>query len=221
MVDGVHLFGLTGGIASGKSAVARRLRARGVPVVDADVLAREVVAKGTEGLAAVVAAFGEGVLAEDGALDRKKLAAVVFEDPTRRRDLERILHPRISALGMERAAALAAAGEPLACYEAALLVENGLADAFRPLVVVAAPEDVQVARACARDAAEEAEVRARIRAQMPLAEKVAVADHVVHNIGSLADLEAETDRILAAICAKLGVDTARYPLPPSDKLGSG
>ena len=217
----MHLFGLTGGIASGKSAVARRLRARGVPVVDADVLAREVVAKGTEGLLAVVSAFGEGVLAEDGGLDRKKLAGLVFADPARRKELEQILHPRISALGMQRAADLAARGEPLACYEAALLVENGLADAFRPLVVVAAPEEVQVARACARDAAAEAEVRARIRAQMPLAQKVAVADFVVHNAGTVAELELETDRILAEICTRVGVDTARYPAAPSGKLEDG
>jgi dephospho-CoA kinase len=221
----VHLFGLTGGIASGKSAVGRRLAARGVPVLDADVLAREVVEKGTEGLAAVVAAFGPSVLGDDGALARKKVAALVFADPARRKELERILHPRISALTMTRAAALFAAGETLVCYEAALLVENGLANAFRPLVVVAAPEAVQLARAAARDGAEEAEVRARIRAQMPLEAKVAVADFVVQNDGTLEDLEARTDEVLAALCERLGVDGTRYPVPartgPSGKLGSG
>lgn len=217
----MHLFGLTGGIASGKSAVGRRLRARGVPVIDADLLAREVVERGSEGLAAVVATFGEGVLQPDGALDRKALAALVFGDADKRKQLERITHPRISALTMQRAGELAAAGEPLACYEAALLVENGIQDAFRPLVVVAASEDVQVARAVVRDAADAADVRARIRAQMPLAAKVAVADHVIQNDGTLAELEAKTDEVLAAICRRAGVDLARYPVPPSGRLDRG
>ncbi len=217
----MHLFGLTGGIASGKSAVARRLRARGVPVLDADLLAREVVEKGSDGLEAVVVAFGPDVLTPEGTLDRAKLAAVVFSDPAKRKQLEAITHPRISALTMRRAAELAEKGEPLACYEAALLVENGIADAFRPLVVVAAPESVQVARAAVRDGADAEAVRARIRAQMPLAAKVAAADFVIQNDGSLADLEARTDEALAAICRRIGVDVERYPLPPSGKLDAG
>ncbi|MBS2015814.1 MAG: dephospho-CoA kinase [Deltaproteobacteria bacterium] len=207
----MHLFGLTGGIASGKSAVGRRLRARGVPVIDADILAREAVAPGSAGLDAVVKRFGPGVLDPGGALDRKRLAAEVFGDEEKRRALNAIVHPVVTMLTMQRAAELGAAGEPLACYEAALIVENGVADAFRPLVVVSAPEEVQVARACARDAAAEDEVRARIRAQMPLAEKVRAADFVIDNTGSLADLNRRTDEILAAICARAGVDEARYP----------
>lgn len=209
----MHMFGLTGGIASGKSAVGKRLRARGVPVIDADVLARDAVAPGSDGLAQVVKAFGEGVLAADGALDRKKLAAVVFGDDEKRRALNAIVHPIVTMLTMKRAGELGEAGEPLACYEAALIVENGVADAFRPLVVVSAPEDVQVARACARDGAEAAEVRARIRAQMPLASKVKAADFVIENTGTLADLHARTDEVLAAICSRLGVDEARYEVP--------
>lgn len=213
----MHLFGLTGGIASGKSAVAARLRARGVPVIDADALARDAVAVGSEGLAEVVKAFGPEVLGPDGALDRKKVAAIVFGDEEKRRVLNAIVHPRVTALTFEHAARLRDEGHPLACYEAALIVENGVADAFRPLVVVAAPEDVQVARACARDRATADEARARIRAQMPLAEKTKVADFVIDNTGTLADLEARTDEVLAAICGRLGIDPARYP----DKLGAG
>lgn len=209
----MHLFGLTGGIASGKSAVGKRLRARGVPVIDADLLSREAIAPGSDGLAEVVRAFGEGVLGADGALDRKKLAAVVFGDDDKRRALNAIVHPIVTMLTMKRAGELGEAGEPLACYEAALIVENGVADAFRPLVVVSAPEDVQVARACARDAAEEGEVRARIRAQMPLADKVKAADFVIENTGTLADLHGRTDEVLGAICSRLGVDEARYPAP--------
>ena len=135
----MRVFGLTGGIASGKSAVAARFAQRGLPVVDADAVAREVVEPGTDGLAAVVEAFGREVLAADGSLDRKRLAASVFGDPKKVARLNAITHPRIAALSAKKMSDLGARGEPLACYEAALLVENGLAEAFRPLVVVSAP----------------------------------------------------------------------------------
>jgi len=202
----VHLFGLTGGIASGKSAVAAHLRKRGVPVIDADLLARDAVTKGSSGLAQVVKTFGDVMLAPDGSLDRKKLAAEIFTDDAKRKALNDIVHPIVTMLTFKRAAELRDEGHALACYEAALIIENGVADAFRPLVVVAAPEDTQVARACARDQATEADVRARIRAQMPLAEKAKVADFVIENAGSLADLVLRTDEVLAAICERLDID---------------
>jgi dephospho-CoA kinase len=195
----VLLFGLTGGIASGKSTVAARFRERGLPVVDADALAREVVAPNSDGLAAVVAAFGDGVLAPDGSLDRKRLGEIVFAEEARRKRLNAIVHPRIGALTMERAAALEARGERAACYEAALLVENGLAEAFRPLVVVAVPEAVQIARMLARDGATEAEARARIAAQLPLADKVKLADHVIENSGTIEATRARADQVLDLI----------------------
>jgi dephospho-CoA kinase len=207
----VHVFGLTGGIASGKSAVAAHLRARGVPVIDADQLARDAVAPGSDGLAEVVAAFGASFLLPDGTLDRKKLGRDVFADEDKRRRLNAIVHPRVSALTFHATAKLRDAGEPLACYEAALLVENGVADAFRPLVVVSAPEDVQVARAAARDGSTLDEARARVRAQFPLADKVAAADLVIDNTGTREDLQRRTDEVLAALCQRLGVDLARYP----------
>lgn len=179
-------------------------------MIDADALARDVVEKGTPGLAEIVQAFGEEVLFDDGTLDRKKLAAVVFGDDAKRRALNAIVHPKITALSLERADELRAKGHPLACYEAALLVENGVAEAFRPLVVVAADENVQLARGIARDRANEDEIRGRIRAQMPLAKKIAVADFVIHNDGTLEELLTKTDDVLDAICAKLGVDASRY-----------
>ena len=206
----MHVFGLTGGIASGKSTVAARVRERGVPVVDADALAREVVAPGSEGLAAIVAAFGAHVLAGDGSLDRKKVAAEVFGDEKKLARLNAITHPRIAALSATRMAELGARGEPLVCYEAALLVENGLADAFRPLVVVSAPLEVQIARAVARDATDEAAVRARIAAQRSLDEKVRAADVVVRNDGTLAELRGRADDALDDVCRRVGVDSARY-----------
>lgn len=206
----MHLFGLTGGIASGKSAVAARLRERGVPVIDADKLARDAVAPGTSGLAAIVETFGKDVLLEDGTLDRKKLAAAVFGDEEKRKALNAIVHPEVTRLTFKEASRLRDEGEALACYEAALIVENGVADAFRPLVVVSAPEELQVARATARDGSTPDEARARIRAQMPLAEKVAAADFVIENTGSIDELERRTDEVLAAICARLGVDPEIY-----------
>jgi dephospho-CoA kinase len=198
----IRVFGLTGGLASGKSTVAARFRARGVPVIDADQIAREVVEPGSEGLARVVEAFGEGVLAPDGSLDRGKLGDLVFAAPERRRVLNSILHPRIGARSAERVAALDAAGEPLACYEAALLVENHLSDAFRPLVVVAVAPDVQLARAVARDGSTEEQARARIAAQLPLATKIAAADYVIDNAGDRAATERRADEVLEAIRAR-------------------
>jgi dephospho-CoA kinase len=198
------LFGLTGGIASGKSAVSARLRARGVPVIDADVLAREVVLPGTDGHREVVEAFGAGVLAEDGTIDRKALGALVFADDAKRLRLMAITHPRIGALTARRAQELAAKGERMACYDAALLVENGVEDAFRPLVVVAAPEELQVARIVARDGVSEEEARARVLAQMPLEKKIAVADYVIHNAGTLEELAKKTDEVLEKIVVECG-----------------
>lgn len=209
----MHVFGLTGGIASGKSAVAARFRARGVPIVDADELAREVVGKGSPGLAALVAEFGGEILAEDGSLDRKKLGAIVFADASKRHVLNAITHPLIAAAGVERTRELAARGEPLACYEAALLVENGLHTVFRPLVVVAAGEEAQVARTIARDGMTRQEALARVHAQTPLADKVKHADIVIENDSTREELIANADRALATVCNETHVPISRYPVP--------
>jgi len=208
----VHLFGLTGGIASGKSTVAARLRAHGVPVIDADELAREVVGPGTEGLRAVVEAFGEGVLDASGALDRKALGRIVFADAGARRALNAITHPRIGQRTAAVAGELARAGEPLGCYEAALLVENGLVDMFRPLVVVSCPESLQIERIQARDSASRDEAAARIAAQKPLREKVVAADFVIETDCPIERTLQRTDEVLRAICQRLGVDPARYAI---------
>jgi dephospho-CoA kinase len=206
----VHLFGLTGGIASGKSTVAARFRAHGVPVIDADALAREVVAPGTDGLRAIADAFGAGVLAADGSLDRKALARLAFADDAARKKLEAITHPRIGQLAMQRAAEHQRAGAPLVCYEAALLVENGMADAFRPLVVVACSPEVQLARVQARDHASAEDAQARMRSQKPTEDKIAVADFVIDTSGTLEHNAEQTDRTLVAICKRLSLDPERY-----------
>ena len=206
----MHLFGLTGGIASGKSTVAARLRARAVPVIDADELAREVLRPGTPGLREVVDAFGASVLLSSGELDRKALARVVFADAAQRRKLNAITHPRIAALSLQRATELEQRGEPLVCYEAALIVENGMVDAFRPLVVCACSEDLQATRIRTREGLSHEDALARIRAQKPTSEKVAVADYVIDTSGSLDDNARQTDDVLRNICTRLGIDPDRY-----------
>jgi dephospho-CoA kinase len=206
----VHLFGLTGGIASGKSTVGTRLRSHGVPVIDADDLAREVLGPGTDALREVVEAFGPTVIDPSGALDRKALARVVFGDEVSRQKLNRITHPRIAARTLQRTTELTEQGEALACYEAALIVENGVADSFRPLIVCACPEDLQVARLRAREGVSRRDALARIRAQKPLTEKIATADYVVDTSGSIGDTERQADDVLRAIRARLAVDAGPY-----------
>jgi dephospho-CoA kinase len=207
----VHVFGLTGGMGSGKSTVAARFRERGLPVVDSDQLAREVVAPGSPGLEQVVRTFGDGIVLPTGALDRSALAAIVFGNEEARSKLNAITHPRVRALTQERLVALAAQGHDLACNEVPLLVEVGLTTTLRPLVVVKASESTQIARVMRRDGSTEVQVRARLRAQLPLAEKVALADYVVDNDGPLASTVAQADEVLDEICRACGIDVARYP----------
>lgn len=198
------IVGLTGGIGSGKSTVARIFAQRGVPVVDADQLAREVVEPGTDGLAEVVATFGPSVLAPDGRLDRAKLAARVFDDADARKRLESILHPRIAQASMQRFGELAQQGHAYAVYEAALLVENGSHRMMNALVVVTASEATQVARVRGRDGIDEDAARARIAAQLPMAEKVRAADYVIDNDDDLEATRRRTLEVLDALEARFG-----------------
>lgn len=192
---GIRIVGLTGGIASGKSTVARMLRELGAPVIDADLLAREVVAPGSDGLAAIVERFGPTVLDASGALDRKRMAERVFADADARAALNAITHPRIAAAGQREIARLAAEGAPVCVYEAALIVENGLQAWMHALIVVAVPPEVQRARLMERDGIDAAAAEARLAAQLPLADKVAVADYVVDNSGSVHETRAQVERI--------------------------
>lgn len=193
------LIGLTGGIASGKSTVAGLLRARGFPVIDADEVAREVVAPGSPALAAIRAEFGDAVIDADGGLDRAAMAARVFADAGARRRLEAITHPAIARLGGERMAAAVRGGAPVVFYEAALLVETGRHKDFDALWVVTAPEQARAARAVARGGLDGPQARARIAAQVSVAEQLAVADVVIDNGADPAALEAAVDRAVAAL----------------------
>jgi dephospho-CoA kinase len=197
----VRRVGLTGGIATGKSTFARALRELGVPVIDADALAREAVAPGTPALAEVVRAFGPGVLDGGGALDRARMAARVFADPAARARLEAIVHPAVREATRRETAALAAAGCDLAFYDVPLLYEVGLDRDLDAVVVVWAPREQQRARLRARDGVAEAEAEARLAAQLPVDEKAARADWVVRNDGEESALPAKAAALLAALRA--------------------
>ena len=197
----VRIYGLSGGIASGKSTVAAMLRSLGAPVIDADLLAREVVAPGSDGLAEIVADFGPEILDERGALARKALAARVFGDSEARRRLEAITHPRIAAASAAALEELRQTGERLAFYEAALLVETGGSRALDGLVVVSAPASVQLARLRGRDGLSEGEARARIKSQLPLADKVAAADFVIDTGGSLEDTRGQVEALYKTLAS--------------------
>jgi dephospho-CoA kinase len=196
------LVGLTGGIATGKSTVSDIFRRLGCVVIDADQLAREVVAPGEPALAAVVRDFGD-VRAPDGTLDRKKLAAIVFADPTRRLRLEGILHPAIRARLDARLEVLARDGfDGIVLFDAPVMIESGGYKHMDRLVVVATDEATQRARLVARDA-DAADGERRIASQMPLAEKVKLADYVIDNSGDRAVTEARTREVHAALLADL------------------
>jgi len=200
----VRVIGLTGGIASGKSAVAAMMRARGASIVDADLIARQVVVKGQPAYAELVARFGDGILAPDGEIDRKKLGAIAFADPQARADLNRITHPRIAAASQAEIARLGNAGAGVVFYEAALLVENRAQTWLDALIVVAAPRDVQRARVVARDGVSDAEAAARLDAQLPLEEKTKVATWVIDNAGDLGTTELQVEIVLREIEQRFG-----------------
>ena len=188
----MRFVGLTGGIGSGKSTVAAMLAARGAVVIDSDTLAREAVAPGTPGFDAIVRAFGHEVVV-DGDLDRPALAAIVFADPERRAALEAIVHPEVARRSTEIVAAHADADD-VVVLDSPLLIETGRHRDVELVIVVSAESETQIARLVARGMAEP-DARARLSAQMPLAEKAAVADVVLDNEGTVADLEGQVDRL--------------------------
>lgn len=187
-------IGLTGGIASGKSTVERLFAAHGVPIIDSDVIAREVVALGTPGLAQVRARFGDEVLLADGRLDRRALRRLVFADPAARRDLETIVHPLIRSAMAERSAA---AGGPYQINVIPLLVEGGRRATLDRVLVVDCPEALQIERVMQRDHITEAEARAILAAQVSRSERLAAADDVIVNDGDAAALQAQVDALHA------------------------
>lgn len=190
----MRLIGLTGGIGSGKSTVARMLAQRGAAVVDADLLAREVVAPGRPALAEIAAEFGESVLLPDGRLDRAALGAVVFADAARRERLNAITHPRVGALMQERIAAALASDAPLVVVDIPLLFEGARQSLFEGVLLVWVPPDVQLHRLVERDGMAEDEAQARVAAQMPIDDKRGLATWVIDNSGPLDATERQVDQ---------------------------
>ncbi|MFI9551748.1 dephospho-CoA kinase [Nonomuraea endophytica] len=183
--------GLTGGIGSGKSEVSKRLAARGAVVIDADKIAREVVEPGTVGLARVVAAFGREILRPDGTLDREKLGAIVFSDADQLATLNAIVHPLVG----ERVATLQnqAAADAIVVYDVPLLAENKLAPMYDVVIVVDAADDTRIRRLADHRGMPEADAKARIAAQASREDRLAIADLVVPNEGSLEDLAGRVE----------------------------
>jgi dephospho-CoA kinase len=193
----VRRVALTGGIATGKSYVRARFEARGIPTVDADTLARDAVAPGTTGLDQVIRRFGTVMGDAHGALDRKRLAAVVFSDPVARRDLEAIVHPYVREAIDKWYAALDPAQHPFAVADIPLLFEAGRDGEFDAVVVAACEPKTEVMRLMARDAISEEDARLRIAAQLPIEEKVEKADYVIRTDGSFAETDRQVDEVIA------------------------
>jgi dephospho-CoA kinase len=198
--------GLTGGIGSGKSEVARLLAAHGAVVVDSDLLAREALAPGSPGLAAVVAEFGSDVLAADGSLDRPALGRIVFADPGRRAVLEGIVHPYVRRRSSEIASA--APRDAVVVHDVPLLVEAGLQDRYDLVLVVDVDEETQVRRLTTVRGMSGDDARARIAAQADRAARLAVADLVVSNDGSLDDLRRRVDELWRDLSARAAAAAA-------------
>lgn len=209
------VVGLTGGLASGKSTVGKLLRDRGVDVIDADELARRVVEPGRPAYRRIVEAFGEEVLVppappEPGEplgqptarpLDRARLAARVFGDEAARGLLNRITHPEIARESAERMAAASARGAPFVVYEAALIVENKLYHGLDGLIVVDAPEELQIERAMQRSGLTREQAAARLRAQASRSERRAVANWLIDNTGDRDALQRQVERVFAELSA--------------------
>jgi dephospho-CoA kinase len=191
----MRVVGLTGGIASGKSTVAKTFAELGARIVDADQVAREVVEPGQPAYDEIVQAYGKEILLPEGAIDRKKLGAIVFADPEKRQILNRITHPRIAARTQEKLMALGAAGAKVALYEAALLVENGVHRGLGGLIVVYCDEEEQIARIMRRDSLPREEAVRRVRAQAPLSDKLAVATWVIDTNGPIEETRKQVERV--------------------------
>ncbi|MCW2570669.1 MAG: coaE [Frankiales bacterium] len=193
--------GLTGGIGSGKSAVSALFVERGAALVDADLNARAVVAKGTPGLAAVVQQFGEDILRADGELDREALGRIVFADPDLLARLNAIVHPLVGEESARQIARAEASGASVLIHDVPLLVENNLQDRYDAVVVVAASPETQVERLTRQRGMSRQDAEARIAAQASLADKVAAATYVISNDGPLEELAPQVDRVWRALLA--------------------
>jgi dephospho-CoA kinase len=189
-------FGLTGNTGTGKTTVADMLRERGIPVLDADLIAREVVQPGEPALAAIVAAFGDEFVDADGSLRRQALGRRVFADPEALAKLNAITHPQIAQRTQQEMMRLAGEGAEVVVYDSAILVESGMAGAFNGLIVVVCAREEQIERIMSRDKLPREDAEQRVDAQMPLEKKVELADRVIDNSGTVSALEPQVAELL-------------------------
>lgn len=192
---------LTGGIATGKSYVREQFAKLGLPTIDADLLARQAVEPGSPGLAAVIERFGLGILDAQGALDRRTLAATIFADADARRDLEQIVHPAVRKAIDEWFDSLPA-GTPAAIADIPLLYETGRDKDFDAVIVAATDPERQVRRVMKRDSLPEADARARLAAQLPIADKIRRADYVISTAGTHAETDAQVAAVYRSLVAR-------------------
>jgi len=196
------ILGLTGGIASGKSAAARVFAENGFLVIDADALSREIVAKPSKALDEITALLGEGCLDKSGELDRKKVAEIVFHDEQKRKLLESILHPKILALAIKKAQAFFKGGGRLAIIEATLIVEAGWQKELDGLIVVTAPLEVRLQRVIARDGVSREEAMTRVKAQTNDEERLKFADWMIENDSTLQLFEQKVKNLIDKLLQK-------------------
>jgi len=191
----MRVFGLTGNIASGKSAVAAMLREAGIPVLDADRISREVTAPGGRAYDAVVEAFGRGILRDDGTIDRKRLGEIVFADGSLRARLEAITHPAILEAMKEALGELAIGGHRAAVVEATLIHESGRKGLFEAVISVTCDRETQISRLISRDGISRSQAEARIRSQMNAERKAGASDYVIDNSGTLEETRRQVERL--------------------------
>ncbi|KAI0035049.1 CoaE-domain-containing protein, partial [Vararia minispora EC-137] len=214
------VIGLTGGIATGKSTVSSILAARGLPIIDADVLAREVVQPGTRAHRAIVREFGTGVLLPDGSLDRPKLGAVVFNDERKRRALNAIVHPAVRYGMLWAVIKCWMRGERVCVLDVPLLIEAGFWRWVGKIVVVYCSAEIQMQRLQQRDGSPREAAQARIQAQMPIADKLEYADAVIDNSGGRSELETQVDGFVRKLDREVGELVWRLDIFPPFGLAS-
>ncbi|KAI0077110.1 CoaE-domain-containing protein [Panus rudis PR-1116 ss-1] len=198
------VIGLTGGIATGKSTVSTLLKSRQIPVIDADIVARQVVAPGTAGLKEIVKHFGEEVLLPDGSLNRPKLGSIVFNDESKRKVLNSIVHPAVSRQMFWEVLKYWIKGERICVLDVPLLIEGGLWQWVAKVIVVYCSPEIQLQRLMQRDKSSRSDALARLNAQMPIAQKLDYADIVVDNSGSPQDLEGQIDGLIRRLDREAG-----------------
>ncbi|TFK63767.1 CoaE-domain-containing protein, partial [Pluteus cervinus] len=200
------VVGLTGGIATGKSTVSTLLKAQGIPVVDADIIAREVVEPGTPAFKKIVKVFGEEntILLEDGTLDRKKLGSIIFTDPSKRKQLNGIVHPAVRRAMFFAVLKNWVRGERICVLDVPLLIEGGLWRFVGEVVVVFCPTETQLSRLISRDNSSETDASSRLNSQMPITEKVSYANIVLDNSSTREELESQVSELITLLEKKAG-----------------